>query len=108
MKEHEHNLREVANIVKDGYNGIKRESILAKNAREELTLRREMNFSCSRRSYIGKVFRRNADKGRCPFCLDEESVKYILLACLGISNWRRKFIIIIIIIVTTIIVVVVV
>jgi len=29
-KEYEHNSREVANIVKEGYNGIKRESILAK------------------------------------------------------------------------------
>jgi hypothetical protein len=53
-KKHEHNSRVIANIVKDGYNGIKRESILAKNAREELTLRREKNFSCSKRSYIGK------------------------------------------------------
>jgi hypothetical protein len=29
-KKHEHNSREVASIVKDGYNGIKRESVLAK------------------------------------------------------------------------------
>jgi len=31
-KKHEHNSRVIANIVKDGYNGIKRESILAKMA----------------------------------------------------------------------------
>jgi len=29
-KEHEHNSREVANMVKEGYSGIKRESILTK------------------------------------------------------------------------------
>jgi hypothetical protein len=41
-KQQEHNLREVANVVKDGYNGIKRESILAKMSEKGLlTLRRE-------------------------------------------------------------------
>ena len=55
-----------------------------------------------------KGSRRKAAEGRCPFCLGEENVKHVLLDCLGIRNWRRKFIIIITTIAIIIIIIVVV
>jgi hypothetical protein len=71
-----------------------------------------MNFSwgkklyiecCSRKERSGiawliagiwqlKGVRRNADKGRCPLCLEEEDVKHILLEFKGTKYWREKLI----------------
>jgi hypothetical protein len=39
-----------------------------------------------------KGVRRNADKGRCPLCLEEEDVKHILLECKETKHWREKLI----------------
>jgi hypothetical protein len=36
--------------------------------------------------------RRNADKGRCPLCSEEEDVKHILLECKETKYWREKLI----------------
>jgi hypothetical protein len=36
--------------------------------------------------------RRNADKGRCPLCCEEEDVKHILLECKETKYWREKLI----------------
>jgi hypothetical protein len=36
-----------------------------------------------------KGVRRNADKGRCPLCLEEEDVKHILLECKETKHWRE-------------------
>ena len=36
--------------------------------------------------------RRNADKGRCPLCLEREDVKHILLECKETTHWRVKLI----------------
>jgi hypothetical protein len=37
-----------------------------------------------------KGARRNADKGRCPSCLEEEEAKLILLECKETKYWREK------------------
>jgi hypothetical protein len=37
-----------------------------------------------------KGVRRNADKGRCPLCLEKEDVKHILLKCKETKYWREK------------------
>jgi hypothetical protein len=34
--------------------------------------------------------RRNADKGRCPLCLEEEDVEHILLEFKETKYWREK------------------
>jgi hypothetical protein len=39
-----------------------------------------------------KGVRRNADKGRCPLCSEEEDVKHILLECKETKYWREKLI----------------
>jgi hypothetical protein len=39
-----------------------------------------------------KGARKNADKGRCPLCLEEEDAKYILLECGETKHWREKLI----------------
>jgi hypothetical protein len=106
--------------VKNGCNDITRQNILAKmSGKSLLTPRREMNFNwskipyiehCSRKEKSGitwllagvwklKGISRNVGKGRCPLCLGEEDVIHILLDCLEIINWRRKFIIIVTIVV---------
>jgi hypothetical protein len=38
-----------------------------------------------------KGVRRNADKARCPLCLEEEDAKHILLECKETKHWREKF-----------------
>jgi hypothetical protein len=75
-----------------------------------LTLYRELNFSwgkklyiecCSRKERSGtawlivgiwqlKGVRRNADKERCPLCLEEEDEKHILLECKETKHRREK------------------
>jgi hypothetical protein len=82
-----------------------------KTDKSSLTLYRELNFSwgkklyiecCSRKEMSGIAWliagirqlegvRRNADKGRCPLCL-EEDVKHILLECKETKHWREKLI----------------
>jgi hypothetical protein len=39
-----------------------------------------------------KGIRRNADKGRCPLCLQKADVKHILLVCKETKHWREKLI----------------
>jgi hypothetical protein len=36
--------------------------------------------------------KRNADKGRCPLCLEKEDGKHILLECEETKYWREKLI----------------
>jgi hypothetical protein len=36
--------------------------------------------------------RRNADKGRCPLCIEKEDAKHILLECKETKYWREKLI----------------
>jgi hypothetical protein len=88
--------------VKDRCHDIERQHILAKfPEKSSVTLYRELNFSwgkklyiecCSRKERSGiaqliagiwqlKGVRRNADKGKCPLCLQEEDVKHILKEC---------------------------
>jgi hypothetical protein len=81
---------------------ILRDKMLAKFPdKSSLTLYRELNFPWGKKTYIEccsrkeksriawliagiwqlKGVRRNADKGRCPLCFEEEDVKHILLEC---------------------------
>jgi hypothetical protein len=39
-----------------------------------------------------KGVRRNADKGRCTLCLEEEDVKHIVLECKETKHWREELI----------------
>jgi hypothetical protein len=92
---------------------ILRQNVLAKFPyRSSLTQYRELNFSwgkklytecCSRKERSGiawliagiwqlKGVRRNADKGRCPLCLEREDLKHILLECKETKYWREKLI----------------
>ena len=89
-------------LVKETCNDIEGQNILAEfPEKSSLTLYRKLNFCwgkklyiecCSRKERSGiawliagtwqlKGVRRNADKGRCPLCLQEEDVKRILLEC---------------------------
>jgi hypothetical protein len=96
------NWKEMLRVVKEKCNDIDRQNILAKFPhKSSLTLYKELNFSlgkmlyiecCSRKQRSGiawliagiwqlKGVRRNADKGRCPICFEEEDVEHILLEC---------------------------
>jgi hypothetical protein len=86
------NWKEMIRLVKVRCNDIERQKMLAKFPdKSSLTLYRELNFHgqnlymecCSRKQRSGitwliagiwqlKGVRRNADKGRCPLCLEEE------------------------------------
>jgi hypothetical protein len=98
-------------LVKERCNDTERQNMLAKFPdKSSLTIYRELNFSWGKKLYIeccsrkesGIVWliagiwqlegvRRNADKGRCPLCL-EEDVKHILLECKETKYWREKLI----------------
>jgi hypothetical protein len=54
--------------------------------------RKEWNSVANSRDMETKRVRRNADKGRCPLCLEEEDVKHILLECKETKYWREKLI----------------
>ena len=78
----------------------------------QCSLYRELKFSwgkklyiefCSRKETSGVAWviagiwqlkgdRRNADKGRCPLCLEEEDAKHILLECEETKYWTEKLI----------------
>jgi hypothetical protein len=81
---------------------LREKNVLAKfSYKSSLTQYRELNCSwgkklytecCSRKERSGIAWliagiwqlegvRRNADKGRCPLCIEEEDVKHILLEC---------------------------
>jgi hypothetical protein len=112
-QQQECNWREMLRLMKERCNDIERQNILAKfPEKSSLTLYIELNFSwgkqlyiecCSRkeRSVISwliagiwqlKGVRRNADEGRCAFCLAKEDVKHILLECKETKHWREKLI----------------
>ena len=97
-KQQECNCKELLRLVKERCNDIEIQNIFAKfQEKSSLTLYRELNFSwgkklyiecCSRKERSGiawliagiwelKGVRRNADKGRCPLCVEEEDVKHI-------------------------------
>jgi hypothetical protein len=90
--------------------------------KSSLTLYRELNFSWGKKLYLEccsrgkkkkkkkkgkkrsgiawliagiwqlKGVRRNADKGRCPLCFEEEDAKHSLLECKETKHWREKLI----------------
>jgi hypothetical protein len=100
-------------LVKERCNDFERQNMLAKfPEKSSLALYSELNFywckklyieCCSRKERSGIAWliagmwqligvRRNADKGRCPLCLEEEDVKHVLLECKETNHWRVKLI----------------
>ena len=97
----------VGMLVKERCNDTDRQNTSAKFPDKS----RELNFSWGKKLYIEcysrkdsgiawliagtwqlKGVRRNADKGKCPLCLEKEDVKRILLECKETKYWREKLI----------------
>jgi hypothetical protein len=95
-------------LVKGRCNDIDKQNTLAKFPDKS----REFNFSWGKKLYTEcfsrkarsgiawqiagiwqlKGVRRNADKGRCTLCLEEDDVEHILLECKETKYWRETLI----------------